>query len=119
MCGRDVDRLARGLTPVVDRVAAAQRSAEGPVAGRRLLTMTNVPDGHGVFDELGVGRKIVLAELAPPGPAAMQRWLRVLAATAVLVGDLLGHAGLDTLRVYTQPNDADREHALALLTTDA
>ncbi|MDN5749322.1 MAG: tyrosine-type recombinase/integrase [Pseudonocardia sp.] len=37
----------------------------------------------------------------------------------VLVADLLGHAGLDTLRVYTQPDDADREHALALLTTDA
>jgi integrase/recombinase XerC len=37
----------------------------------------------------------------------------------VLVADLLGHAGLDTLRVYTQPDDADRERALALLTTDA
>ncbi|MCA1682057.1 MAG: site-specific integrase [Actinobacteria bacterium] len=40
-------------------------------------------------------------------------------ADAVLVADLLGHSGLGTLKVYTQPNDADRERALALLTTDA
>lgn len=39
-------------------------------------------------------------------------------ADTVLVADLLGHASLDTVRVYSQPNDADREHALALLTTD-
>lgn len=38
---------------------------------------------------------------------------------AVLVADLLGHADLSTLVIYTQPNDDDREHALALLTTDA
>jgi site-specific recombinase XerD len=37
----------------------------------------------------------------------------------VLVADLLGHSDLGTLKVYTQPNDADRERALALLTTDA
>jgi hypothetical protein len=37
----------------------------------------------------------------------------------VLVADLMGHAGLDTLRVYTQPTDEDRERALAILTTDA
>jgi len=30
-------------------------------------------------------------------------------ADPVLVADLLGHAGLDTLRTYTQPADADRE----------
>jgi len=29
-------------------------------------------------------------------------------ADPVLVADLLGHAGLDTLRTYTQPDDADR-----------
>jgi site-specific recombinase XerD len=40
-------------------------------------------------------------------------------ADAVLVADLLGHSDLGTLKVYTQPNDADRERALALLTTDA
>jgi site-specific recombinase XerD len=37
----------------------------------------------------------------------------------VLVADLLGHADLTTLKIYTQPNDEDRERALALLTTDA
>lgn len=36
----------------------------------------------------------------------------------VLVADLLGHADIATLAVYTQPSDADRERALALLTTD-
>jgi site-specific recombinase XerD len=36
----------------------------------------------------------------------------------VLVADLLGHASLDTVRIYSQPDDADRERALALLTTD-
>jgi len=36
----------------------------------------------------------------------------------VLVADLLGHSDLSTLKIYTQPNDADRERALALLTTD-
>jgi len=41
-------------------------------------------------------------------------------ADPVLAADLLGHAGLDTLRTYTytQPDDADRERALNLLTTD-
>jgi integrase len=39
-------------------------------------------------------------------------------ADPVLVADLLGHSGLDTLRTYTQPDDADRERALNLLTTD-
>jgi hypothetical protein len=85
--GRDVDRLARRLTPVVDLVVAAQRPAAGPAADHHPLTMTNVPDGHRVFDELGVGRKIVVAELAPSGPAAMQRWSRVLAATAARAVD--------------------------------
>lgn len=39
-------------------------------------------------------------------------------ADPVLVGDLLGHASLDTVRAYTQPTDADREQALTILTTD-
>lgn len=39
-------------------------------------------------------------------------------ADPVLVADLLGHASLDTVRAYTQPDDADRERALGLLTTD-
>jgi len=39
-------------------------------------------------------------------------------ADPVLVADLLGHAGLDTLRTYTQPDEADRERALKLLTTE-
>jgi site-specific recombinase XerD len=37
----------------------------------------------------------------------------------VLVADLLGHADLTTLKIYPQPNDECREHALALLTTEA
>jgi site-specific recombinase XerD len=40
-------------------------------------------------------------------------------ADPMLVADLLGHADLGTLKIYTQLNDADRERALALLTTDA
>lgn len=36
----------------------------------------------------------------------------------VLVADLLGHTSTDTLRIYTAPTDADRTHALSLLTTD-
>lgn len=40
-------------------------------------------------------------------------------ADPVLVADLLGHADLETVNVYTQPNDEDRERALSLLTTDA
>lgn len=39
-------------------------------------------------------------------------------ADPVLVVDLLGHACLDTIRAYTQPDDADRERALNLLTGD-
>lgn len=39
-------------------------------------------------------------------------------ADPVLVADLLGHSSLDTVRAYTQPDDADRERALTLLTTD-
>ena len=34
----------------------------------------------------------------------------------MLVADLLGHSDLSTLKIYTQPNDEDRERALALLT---
>jgi hypothetical protein len=37
----------------------------------------------------------------------------------VLVADLLGHSDLGTLKLSTQPNDVNRERALALLTTDA
>lgn len=40
-------------------------------------------------------------------------------ADPVLVADLLGHSDLTNLKIYTQPNDEDRERALALLTTDA
>ena len=40
-------------------------------------------------------------------------------ADPVLVADLLGHSDLGTLKLYTQPNDVNRERALALLTTDA
>lgn len=40
-------------------------------------------------------------------------------ADPVLVADLFGHADLGTLKIYTQPNDTDRERAVALLTTDA
>jgi len=36
----------------------------------------------------------------------------------VLVADLLGHARLDTVRIYTRPNAEDRAKALALLPTD-
>lgn len=39
-------------------------------------------------------------------------------ADPVLVADLLGHSSLDTIRTYTQPDDADRDRALGLLTTD-
>ena len=39
-------------------------------------------------------------------------------ADPVLVADLLGHTSLDTVRAYTQPDDADRERALNLLTAD-
>ncbi len=78
--GRDADLLARRLTSVVDLVISAQAAV--PPADRYPLTMTNVPDGHRLFDELATGRKVVIAELAAPGSDAMQRWLRVLAATA-------------------------------------
>ena len=44
--------------------------------------MTNLPDGHRLFDQLATGRKVVVAELAPSDPAAVHRWLEVLAATA-------------------------------------
>jgi site-specific recombinase XerD len=40
-------------------------------------------------------------------------------ADPVLVADLLGHSDLTNLKIYTQPNDEDRQRALALLTTDA
>jgi site-specific recombinase XerD len=43
---------------------------------------------------------------------------RLTAHLPVLVADLMGHAGLDTLRVYTHPADEDRERTLAVLTTD-
>jgi site-specific recombinase XerD len=36
----------------------------------------------------------------------------------IIVADLLGHARLETVRAYTRPTDADREHALQLLPTD-
>ncbi len=36
----------------------------------------------------------------------------------VLVADLLGHAGLGSLAIYTQPTDDDRQRALAILTAD-
>lgn len=87
--GRDVDRLCR----VADLVASAVAPVAGPdprrhPATRHPLTLTNVPDGQRLFDELATGRKIVVAELAPSGPDAVQRWLRVLAAVAERVVDV-------------------------------
>jgi hypothetical protein len=76
--GRDVDRLCR----VADLVASAVAPVAGPDPRRHPLTLTNVPDGQRLFDELATGRKVVVAELAPSGPDAVQRWLRVLAAVA-------------------------------------
>ena len=37
----------------------------------------------------------------------------------VAVADMLGHARLDTVRLYTHPSAADRERALNLLPYDA
>jgi hypothetical protein len=76
--GRDADRLVR----VADLVAAILRPFGDTGSRRHPLTLTNVPDGHRLFDEVVGGRKIVVVELVPPGPAAVQRWLRVLAGTA-------------------------------------
>ena len=86
-CGTRELRLVQGrgggrLTPVVDLVVSAQRPADGRPACGHPLTMTDVPDGHRLFDELATGRKVVIAELAPSDPAAARRWLEVLAATA-------------------------------------
>jgi hypothetical protein len=86
-CGTRELRLVQGrgggrLTSVVDLVVSAQRPAGGRGPCGHPLTLTNVPDGHRLFDELATGRKVVVAELAPPGPAALHRWLDVLAATA-------------------------------------
>lgn len=39
-------------------------------------------------------------------------------ADLVLVSELLGHSNLETTRVYTRPTTADRDRAVALLTTD-
>ena len=36
----------------------------------------------------------------------------------VAVADMLGHARLDTVRLYTHPSAADRERALNLLPYD-
>lgn len=86
-CGTRELRLVQGrdggrLTPVVDLVVSAQRPADGRGACGHPLTMTDVPDGHRLFDELATGRKVVVAGLAPSDPAAVHRWLEVLAATA-------------------------------------
>lgn len=36
----------------------------------------------------------------------------------VTVAELMGHARLETIRLYTRPTSADRERALAALLTD-
>jgi hypothetical protein len=76
--GRDVDRLCR----VADLVGFALCSVAGSDPRRHPLTLTNLSDGHQLFDELASGRKVVVTELTRPGPEAVQRWLRVLAAAA-------------------------------------
>jgi hypothetical protein len=86
-CGTRELRLLQGrgggrLTSVVDLVVSAQRPADGRGACDHPLTLTDVPDGHRLFDELAAGREVVVAELAPAGPAAVHRWLDVLSATA-------------------------------------
>src|SRR4051794_41414535 len=86
-CGTRELRLGRGrgggrLTSVVDLVVSAQRPADGRGACGHRLTITDVPDGHRLFDELAAGRKVVVAELAPAGPAVVHRWLDVLSANA-------------------------------------
>lgn len=83
--GWDVDRLGR----VADLVASALHPVQDPT--RHPLTLTNVSDGHQLFDELAVGRKVVLAELAPSAPDAVQRWLRVLSAAADDITDRVSY----------------------------
>ena len=39
-------------------------------------------------------------------------------ADVITVADMLGHARLDTVRLYTHPSAADRERALNLLPYD-
>jgi hypothetical protein len=51
------------------------------------------------------------------GRSASHRRLRGGTAL-VTVADMLGHARLDTVRLYTRPNAADRERALNLLPHD-
>src|SRR4051794_35618628 len=73
-------------------MSAGGRRGAGPPGGRARvdgrgacshpLTLTDVPDGHRLFDELATGRKVVVAELTPPGSAALRQWLDVLSATA-------------------------------------
>jgi hypothetical protein len=94
--GRDVDRLGR----VADLVASALHPVQDPT--RHPLTLTNVSDGHRLFDELAVGRKVVLAELAPAAPDAVQRWLRVLSAAADDITDR------DSYDIEGAPHDRHR-----------
>jgi hypothetical protein len=82
--GRDVDRLGR----VADLIAFALCPVAGPNPCRHPLTLTNVSDGHQLFDKLASGRKVVVTKLARPGPEAVQRWLRVLAAAAEQTADV-------------------------------
>lgn len=81
--GRDSGRLA----PVVDLLARALRPADRGAARCLPLTLTDVPDGARLFDELATGRRVVVAEVVVSGPEAVHRWLRMLAATAARAPD--------------------------------
>lgn len=88
-CGPRELRLVRGpdpvrarLGPVVDLLARALRPELAPRTSPPSLTMVDVPDGHRLFDEMVTGRKVVVAQLLPHHPEAVQRWLRLLAVTA-------------------------------------
>lgn len=55
----------------------------------------------------------------PVSPSAATTQLIRAGTDPVLVADLLGHTGLGSLAIYTQPTDDDREKALTSLTTDS
>lgn len=78
--GRDADRLGRRLAPVVSPFVHTLRPGPQDAVRPHPLTLTGLPDGHRLFDEMVTGPIVVAAQLVLLGPEAVQRWLRLLAA---------------------------------------
>jgi len=115
------------LRPVLQAWLIQRRSLPGGEATPALLVNARggrISDRYAreIIESLGRLAGLDAERLEPFGPHALRHTFGTQLVRGgvdlVTVAELMGHARLDTTRIYTLPTKADREHALEALLTD-